>query len=228
MDDLFVKDEIKQVPTLYAPGYVGQFASHPENKRDTSCFYWEKCREQFAKKFQANTRGFFYSVDYANLYKTPDFIRQTERILNIKNNSVFYKTNRRNAVYIKVSDFWKVCYIRRSLFTLVCRLGLVFDHKNWDKFMFGEAEHTGRSEIDDNYNMARQTNKALLRFFFGYTKYTGDLSNSRKEFMPEKHGWVAEFSGKPLSYIKSVLVLENKENNPLAGKYVFGEDVLLS
>lgn len=227
MNDLFETSEELLVPTLYAPGGPGQFASKPENDMDSTSFYWDKCREQFAKKFQITTAGFFYSLDYGKITNGCLFIRHVEKFLEIESHSKFFKTNRENVVYIHVSNFWKSCYIRRSLFTLVCRLGLEYDGKSWEKYLFGDVMPTGRAEIDANYEMAQKTKNALLRFFLGFRWYVGDLTHIQKEYFPEKHGWVIEFAGKSNEYIKNVLVLENKSKCPMSGKYIFGRELLL-
>jgi hypothetical protein len=194
---------------------------------DHSCFYWDKCREQFAKKFTETSDGFFYSLLESDIFTVLHFIRDTEKFLNLPSFTEFYRTNRENVAFIKVHDFWKPCYMRRSLFTLICRLGLKYDYVNWEETLYGEIGKTGFTELDANYEMAKKTNKAIMRFFFGFTKYIGNLSHMSKEYFPEKHGWVAEFTDKSVDYIKSVLILENADKCPLGKRYIFGKELLL-
>lgn len=227
MTDLFENYKPIQVPTLYAVGGAGQYAVPPENDLDTNAFYWDKCREQFAKKFKKNTKGIFYSVLYEKINVVPYFIRDTEIFLNISDITKYYKTNKENVIYMQVSSFWKDCYMKRSLFTLLCRLGLEYNRNNWESFLLGEIPDTGKPEIDSNYDMARKTRNAILRFFLGFTKYVGDLDHLKKDHFPEKHGWVLEFAEKNNDYIKSVLVLENVNQCPLSGRYIFGKELLL-
>ncbi len=227
MSNIFETYKPVQVPTLYAVSSQGQFAVAPENDLDTNAFYWDKCREQFAKKFKEKTKGIFYSVDADRLPKMPFFIRDTENFLGLSDTTKFYHTNKDNVIFMQVPFFWKKCYMRRSLFTLLCRLGLEYNSQNWENFLFGDLPDTGKPEIDSNYDMARKTKNAILRFFFGFTKYVGNLDHLSSEHFPEKHGWVLEFSDKQNDYIKKVLVLEDDKQCPLSQRYIFGKELLL-
>lgn len=227
MNDLFEANETIQVPTLYAPGGPGQFATDPDHDSDSTSFYWDKCREQFAKKFKSTTPGFFYSLEFGKITNGCLFIRHVEEFLKLDTKSTFFKTHRENVVYINVSNFWKSCYMRRSLYTLVCRLGIDYDKKSWEKYLLGDVPSTGKSDIDNNYDMARKTKNAIIRFLLGFRKYVGNLDHIKYEYFPEKHGWVIEFAGKSNDYIKSVLVLENQNKCPLSNKYIFGKELLL-
>lgn len=225
--EIFTKSELIICPTLYAPGGSGQFSHEIKNEIDNSCFFWDKCREQFAKKFTEISEGFFYSLSEKDIFCALHFIRDTEKFLNLSSFSEFFRTNRENVAFIKVHDFWKSCYMRRSLFTLICRLGLEYDYQCWEKTLYGEIGKTGSKDLDANYEMAKKTKKAIMRFFFGFTKYIGNLSHMNKEYFPEKHGWVAEFADKQSDYIKSVLILENNDKCPLGKRYIFGKELLL-
>ena len=227
MTDLFENYKPIQVPTLYTVGGAGHYAVPPENDLDTNAFYWDKCREQFAKKFKNTTKGIFYSVSYEKINAVPHFIRDTEAFLDISEFTKYYRTNKDNVVYMQVSSFWKNCYMKRSLFTLLCRRGLEYNRKNWERFLLGEISDTGKLEIDSNYDMAKKTRNAILRFFLGFTKYVGDLNHLQRDHFPEKHGWVLESSDKNNDYIKNVLVLENAKQCPLLGRYIFGKELLL-
>ncbi len=227
MNNLYENSEIVPCPTLYAPGNFGYFATKIDFSSDAENIYWDKCREQFAKKFNANLGGFFYSIYEPKKDGTAKFVRETEEFLGIKNPSTFYLTNRENVIFICVSDFWRNCYIRRSLYTLICRLGLNYDGKNWEDYLFGLTKSTGNSEMDANYEMARKTSNALLRFFLGFTKYNGCLKHIQKEYFPEKHGWVMEFADRSNEYIKQLLVLDSADKCPLHGNYIFGKELLL-
>lgn len=227
MSSFYENSEIVPCPTLYAPGNFGYFATLIDSSSSCESIYWDKCREQFAKKFTENLNGFFYSVYEPNKHGPAAFIKDTEHFLGIKDPSKFYLSNRENVIYIRVSEFWKKCYMRRSLFTLICRLGLIYEGKSWEANLFGFVQETKNSELDANYEMARKTNKALLRFFLGFTKYVGSLDHIQKEYFPEKHGWVMEFSGKSNDQIKQLLILDNTDKCPLNGNYIFGKELIL-
>lgn len=226
MNSIYENDDIVNCPTIYAPGSFGYFATTIESSNDMHNVYWDKCREQFAKKFTEDLKGFFYSTYDKYADAVPNFIRQTENFLNLSDYTKFYRSSRENVIYMVVAPFWKNCYMKRSLFTLICRLGLCYDG-NWEDTLLGVRNRTHNQEIDANYDMARKTNKAIIRFFLGFTKYVGCLDHLQKEYFPEKHGWVTEFANKSNDYIKQLLVLEDCAKCILSNNYIFGKELLL-
>lgn len=227
MSNIYENVETVECPTLYAPGGFGYFAVKAQSETDYNSVYWDKCREQFAKKFTSSLEGFFFSTYDKFKHGVPLFVRDTEDFLQTNNKSKFYITTRENAVYIEISDFWKKCYMRRSLYSLICRLGLCYDGHSWEKTLLGDMPNTSNQDIDANFLMARKTQKAIMRFFMGFTKYIGNLSHLEKEYFPEKHGWVIEFANKTNEQIKQVLVLEDMSKCVLSGNYIFGKELLL-
>ena len=227
MISIYENADVVECPTLYAPGGFGYFAVKAKSDHDYESIYWDKCREQFAKKFTSSLEGFFFSTFEKVKHGVPMFIKDTEDFLKIQNKSKFFITTRENAIYIQISEFWKKCYMRRSLYSLICRLGLYYDGHSWEKTLLGEICDTFNQDLETNFVMARKTQKALLRFFMGYTRYVGNLSHLDKEYFPEKHGWVLEFANKTNEQIKQVLLLEDNSKCVLSGNYIFGKELLL-
>jgi len=213
-----------RVTTVFAPSDVGIFAIYPQEE----CYfnsYWDTCREQFARKFLKSSFGFFVSVDAQHLISVPKFISECENVLQIKKKSLFYLTDLKNVIFIIPSRFWAKCYMRRSLFTLLCRLGIIY-HLNpkFEDLLLGNLNETKNDKIDTSLGFARSTEDAILRFFGGFCHYIGEGPNYH-EYFPEKHGWVAEFRGKERNYVKKVLI--DKKFEKLMLNY-FHESIFLS
>jgi hypothetical protein len=207
----FENDLAYRVTTVFAPSDVGIYAIFPQDDKYFNS-YWDTCREQFAKKFLKDSFGFFISVLEDHRENIPKFISDCEMLLNLRIKSKFYLTDMKNVIFIKPSKFWRRCYMRRSLFSLLCRLG-IFYHlgPKFEEFLLGDVDDTKRDKIDSSYNFARRTRDSIMRFFSGYTRYVGEGPNFC-EYFPEKHGWVEEFNGKSRAYVKAVLKPSNKKN----------------
>ena len=213
-----------RLTTVFAPSDMGMYAAYPDSDL---CFhsYWDTCREQFSKKFKKSCFGFFLSVEKDHLDAVPQFILKCENLLELTSKTKFYKTECKNAIFLKPSPFWKQCYMRRSLFTILCRQGIFnFIGAKFEDLLFGNLDDQNNNKVDASYEFARKTKAAYLRFFSGYTKYVGCGPNYN-EYFPEKHGWVEEFKDKSSEYIKNVLISD--KNAHLKIKF-FGSSVLLS
>ena len=195
------------VPSVFAPSEIGTFSIYP--KEDDKYFgsYWDTCREQFAKKFLDDSKGIFLSVDdqKTNLL---NFIKKCELILNLNQKTQFYETDMSNVIFINPSKFWMPCYMRRSLFTLLCRNGIFYDGNNFENYLFGYVQKGKVDKVNNCYEFAKKTKKAIMRFFAGHNNYVG-FGPNRDEIFPEKHGWVVEFQDRSNDYIKKVLISRN-------------------
>lgn len=212
------------VPTVFAPSDVGIYAIYPPDDESYFSSYWDTCREQFAKKFVSTSLGFFLSVEPDYHYESvAKFINICEMLLEIKTKSKFYKTDMKNVIFINPSFFWKRCYMRRSLFSLLCRQGMFFEKESkFENYLYGDVPDVNVEKISHSYSFARKTKSAILRFFAGYHEYVGKGPENYYVF-PEKHGWVHEFQDKKLSYIKEVLVNESSDLR----YFYFGSNLLL-
>jgi hypothetical protein len=212
------------VPTVFAPSDVGMFAIYPPDNEDYFTSHFDTCREQFAKKFDVASHGFFLSMEMNNLDSVPRFIRMCEGLLELDEITSYYLTDMQYIIFIRPASFWKSCYMRRSLFTLLCRLGMYFfDDKKFENHLFGKCEQTKKEKVNNSYAFAAKTEKAITRFFGGHHSYIGDGPDMDHSF-PEKHGWVIEFAGKKDEYIKKVLVKNYEEGQPV----FFGRNLFLT
>lgn len=144
---------------------------------------WDHCREDFSKKINSNTLGFYFSCKNKNFVSS--FIEKTEDILinaslHKINRSKFYSTNLNFVIWIEPSDFWMCCSMKRSLFTMLLRCGLEYnpDLSNYECSLF-----------DSEYS--KTTKRAIERFLYGFTEFVDD-----QEHVGIGKGWVSFFSNK--------------------------------
>ena len=193
----------REIFLTYCNPPVGGFALEKEPGKITN---WDHCREQFAVRFLETTEGFYFNH---KVFKTDDVISFMNKFENIIEKSETYYgvvkteyalTNHEHIIYVKPSDFWKDCYYKRSLYTLLLRCGQNYCLKddNFDDALFG-PQHK-----ESNYLI--ETKPAVLRFMFGFTKYTG-ICPVIGESTVLKHGWKEEFYKLDDLQIKSRLVL---------------------
>lgn len=168
---------------------------------------FEKCRERFAVHFTHETTGFYFMHPPGWAENVAAFVHKTEEILEIQQDayefSTFAMTNRERILWIEPSGFWKVCSLRRSLLTLILRAGMVYDvdKDNYEDAVFNQ-EHL------------RRTKKAIMRFLYGFTCYTGESLTPSPGATLIQRGWVAVFESKDEFFIKDTLVLP-KSKTPI-------------
>lgn len=163
---------------------------------DETPLKWENCRERFAKVFTEQTTGFYFKHHGASA-DVAAFILKTENILKEDEQSKFAETNRPSIVWLEPSAFWKACQMRRSLLTVLLRCGMMYecDRDNYEEALFSQEYIV-------------PTKKAVMRFLFGFTKYTGpDISTGGSV---QFRGWKSIFEGKAESEVKSMLVWPNE------------------
>ena len=183
-DTKIVEAEAPSLPS------TGSYSLHPLD--------WRKCREQFAKLFDENTDGFFFSHPNGCGENIATFLSKTEEVIDasypIKIRSKFCRTNMPYALWIMPSPFWKECSIRRSLMTILLRCGFFyrFDADNYEEALFS-----------DDY--AKVTKTAIQRFLFGHIHFVKDDSS----FLASKSGWRDLFAHKGVEEIRNKLTLPN-------------------
>ena len=218
---MFNQERSYIVPTVFSPNDLGMFSIYPPEDDRYFGSYWDTCREQFAKKFLEHSFGFFLSTN-ENTIAVPVFISSCENLLQLNKKTIFFETDMKNVIFLRPSQFWMDCYMKRSLFTLLCRIGIFYKNKNFENQLFGEVEDVKIEKISDCYKFARNTKPAIMRFFGGYNQYIG-FGPDRDDIFPEKHGWVQEFQNKNHDYIKKVLVngLDKKKILKYYGNNIF-------
>lgn len=210
---------------------IKDFMNQPIEGRfgiDVRNFQWIYCREQFARQFNENSKGFFFSHLSHKSEDVASFILKTEEIIGITdlhvkhdmlmkfNHSFFSKTNKQYAMWIEPSEFWKECPVKRSLLTIFLRCA------------------TNYCCVDDNYDEVLLSNSyiedtivAVKRFLFGFTNYVAPPLSLNFDYYPfaeplaslDLIGWVKCFKNKSESDVKRLLVLPKgviQESNLIA------------
>lgn len=199
--------EQKQFKQCYGTPKEGHFALEAEPPKSV---HWDHCREQFAAKFNETTSGFFFSHPVNKGENVAEFLAKFETILAAGLTTPFSfshyaKTTRETILWVAPARFWVDCHMKRSLLTLVMRCGMNYDPAadNFDDALFGEQFK------ETQY--ARETRPALMRFMFGFTRYTGSLPNLGSYTSVIKHGWREEFMKMDEPTIRRRLVLPEGE-----------------
>jgi len=196
-------NETRNIYLPYCTPNSGNFALDSESGRVS---HWDTCREQFAAKFFETTEGFFFSHRENKGYDIANLIHKFESVIKISHddykfdNSEYSFTNSPHVLFIKVSRFWRECFFRRSLLTLIIRCGQNYDSTidNFDEAIFDE-KYKETTYINE-------TKMAVFRFMFGFTKYTG-IPPIVGGTTVIKHGWKEEFSKLDMQELRTRLVL---------------------
>jgi hypothetical protein len=191
--------QIKKIPS------PGQFSLDGEELE------WEQCRENFAKRFTNAQNGLFFSHGVNNDENVCAFIEKTEDILIrgalqniIKSN--FYKTNLNFAIWIEPSSFWMNCPMKRSLFTMLLRCGLIYNLKNYEEALYG-------------YQYSKITKNAVQRFMYGFTEFVFE----DESFEGIGKGWASYFGNKPCDLVCEKLIMPSYLP---VNKFLFGQEIL--
>lgn len=190
------------VPIINEPT-VGHFAPDVEAPKP---LIWEKCREQFAVKFLPTIDGFYYCHGDNMAEPVAGFMSKVEEVLDLVDEpTTFHRTVRKSVIYMRPSVFWKQCEMRRSLLTILIRCGSKYDP---DKDNF-EYALLGGDDTTDPQEYVRVTKLAIMRFFFGFTKFVPHSGYQRLGYSDTIHrmGWVEVFKGKDLDFVRQTLVL---------------------
>lgn len=203
----------KTLNQCYSAPAEGQFALDADGGKS---LHWDHCREQFLGKFLESINGFYYSHKHQRGEDVAGFVLKFEEIINSEsqNNfpfSTFSQTEKDNILWIQPSSFWKTCLMKKSLLTLLVRCGLNYccDKDNFDDALF--AEHN-----ENRY--ARETKNAVMRFLFGFTKFTGSVSQSvpvsamGSTSTLIRHGWHVEFEKNTIYDVRRKLIRPEGEN----------------
>jgi len=193
----------REITMTYCNPPSGGFAIEKEANRLVN---WDHCREQFAVRFLEKTEGFYFCHKACEADSVTCFLNKFENILStsegcdLMEKTQFAHTNQEKVLYVKPSSFWKDCFFKRSLFTILARCSQNYlPHKdNFDEALFSP------NFKESTYTY--ETKPAVLRFMFGFTKYTG-ISPVTAESTVVKHGWKEEFYKLDESEIRNRLVL---------------------
>ena len=211
---------LREISLVYSNTPLGGYALEKEGKLQ----HWDHCREQFAVRFDEKVEGFYFNHKPDTAEAIAQFIKKFELILQKSDKcqipffTEFAYTSKPNIIYIQLSDFWKDCFFKRSLFTLLVRCGQNYTRKpdNFDEALFG------CNFKESTYLL--ETKNAVMRFMFGYTKYTG-ISPVIGQGTVIKHGWKEEFYKLTVDEIRNRLVLPDGASKTIS---LVGNDSLWS
>lgn len=193
------------IMTIDVSDSEGGYATFDSTKT-SEMVYWQTCREIFAKVFQSDSEGFFFSSSPLSHKHIIEFLDLCETILDTNEKTKIIQTTNDNVILIIPSYFWKECYVKRSLLTLLLRMGFYHDDSHsWEKTMFSSDKNVSNSKILSNKMDIQKTENAIKRFFLGFTHFVGNIRNL-PEYGPWKYGWVEEFQNRSKFEIKKLLV----------------------
>jgi len=207
----------KPLNQCYSVPAEGQFALETNDEKS---LYWDHCREQFLGKFKEDITGFYFSHKADQGVNIAGFVLKFEEIVGaeIKNLSFsnFSETGRETVLWIEPSDFWRNCLLKKSLLTLLLRCGSNYDNAkdNFDDAIFGDKYNENK--------YARDTKSAIMRFLFGFTKFSGTLSQTvPTQTMATnstliRHGWHAEFDKNTIHDVRRKLIHPSDESQEIS------------
>lgn len=131
---------------------------------------WYYCRELFHSQLY-NCDLFFFSHATYKGRSIAEFVQKVEQRLEIASPSQCGPTQRKMIMWIRPSRWWTVRAMRRSLFTILLRVG---DKYSYRKDNFEDALYSDRYSVSTRY--------AIERFLAGNTHYTG-----------KRRGWYQQF-----------------------------------
>ena len=169
---------------------------------------WEGCRERFSATMKKPGFKSFYIVhDEGASKNVASFIHKTEVLLGLSEMTTFNKTSCSAILRINMSDFWTT-YVKRSLFTILARLGNGYnvEKDNYESLMFAPSKQPAHG-----YN---STVPAVKRFLYGFTTYDAPDPEYSTGTTLETTGWCKLFY-RPNSWRK-LIKPANKKVSPIA------------
>jgi len=158
---------------------------------------WESCRERFSVKMRKKGfKGFFFAHVKDRGENVAHFVHKTELLLRIPDSDMttYNKTSVNMILKVNMSDFWLSSYVRRSLFTLLVRLGQYYDIKkdNYEECLLRPTTSPASGYLN--------TVPAVKKFLCGNTVYKENDPNYSGSGI-ETAGWCHLFS-RPESFKK--------------------------
>ena len=163
---------------------------------DNTPLRFETCRERFAKHFNEKHNKFFFKHGRDKGVEVATFVRKIEDILglNLNQRSKFSKTNRDTILWVESSVFWSKCPMKRSLYTILLRAGLLYE---------SEKDNLEEALFSEKY--VKRTKRAVMRFLFGFTEYNDEIISIDGAGVPFNTGWVKIFEKKNDDFLISNL-----------------------
>lgn len=201
MELIYDKQKYLKPPTN--PPCLGHFAIDTGDS-----LLWDKCREEFLKRLPIHqVSDFYFCHSTYSADCVASFLIKTELILGLTSHSKFSKTDDSGIMWIEPDKFWMECQMKRQILTIFIRHGINYSTSldNYEEALW----------IPDamKKTYAFQTKDAIMRFLFGFTKYTASQDN----FRHASGGWWSVFVKKDIQSIRELLVSPHKNGLNLVG-----------
>lgn len=169
---------------------------------------WQHCREEFSLQFLESTPTILFSCRSGDQPKIAGLFSKLEEILENSGKTIVEKTNLSYVVAVHVSEFWRSCPMKRSLFTLLLRAG-----RNYNL----ETDNFEQALYATSY--LKNTITALQRFLFGFTKYISPPPSPVYSPISYRIGWFETFKNLRPDQIRDILVWpeEKQKIQPFLG-----------
>jgi hypothetical protein len=149
-------------------------------------------------QFKKNDRGIWYSFSPDLLEGIIECMTWIERSVR-SGDTIFHKTNpARPFFFVEPSSFWKECEMRKNAFTMFLRVA--------HNYASQSPEERNIRKAIRSYPYSRDTQPAIERFLFGFTRYTGKQpAPSSHTSTYVKEGWHNTFGLKDAAFVKELL-----------------------
>lgn len=134
------------------------------------------CREEFSYDFNFQDKFIGFKSRGISIEKLNKFFTIIENKLKLRTKTVFFNTEIKNFVIIKMSKFWKRDELTLGFFSLFLRAGAAFYRRRTFEKTFGA------------YYLSRDIRPAINKFLKGYTKLS-------PKYELHDYGIVATFGG---------------------------------
>ena len=144
------------------------------------------CREAFAYSFKKDCVRIGWMRTGLNINKINEFFNKIHKLINLKEEIIFHRTNYKDAIILELPKFWLKDYATRQFFTLFLRAS------NYYKESLNDAINS--------YRLANGIKKVIDYFLKGNTNLSVDY-----RAISSCGGIVDYFSGEPESLIYKTL-----------------------
>lgn len=177
---------------------------------------WEGCRERFSIMMgRSKFKSFYFCHNIEKGENVAKFLYKTEEILDLSEKTTYQKTSCNRILKIHMAEFWLNAYIKRSLFTLLVRLGNSYNisKDNYEETLFEPSPSPA--------NGYANTLPAVKRFLYGFTKYNYPDPEYGTDHSLETKGWCQLFSRQD-AWKRLVKEKEKEKLSPIAVGTLWG------
>lgn len=179
-------EPIVEFPDPYAQPISGSFSPY-------RLINWSSCREIFAKSFAPGDDKLWFApgLEADSDKNVQGFVNIVEDAVSAGKTSLI-RSDAEGVCLVKFPQFWSSCPVKRSLFTILLRLGRYYriSSRNFEDTLYGHF-------------FTRRTKPAIMRFLFGFTEFSGGR-NVRHS------GWYSLFRDRTDQEVRRMLIAPRK------------------